>query len=210
MIRLAILTLFLIILNLATVPEASEPAEAWEQEPDEFTSLVAPETDWSKYNTQEQYDLDADGNPETVYFKINGNEYGNWKTEVFLNNSKTPLIRVDDLLIKKSLQKISKSTRILKLELSAGGKLVNTVLYQYKDSKITEIPITTASQESDPNTWSSGGSEFKDLDTDGIKEMLIYHGYYPQPARTVGVYKFNGKHFIHSQEYDEPTPEAYY
>ena len=156
-----------------------------------------------------EYDLDADDKPETVYFKIRGTEYGDWSTDIFVNNSRNPLAGADDLIVRSSTQDISKKTRIMKLEMTAGGNLVNTLLYQYRNGELIEIPIIT-----NPHilgTWNNGGTQFKDSDEDGVSEMFVYHGFYPvNEKRTVEIYKFDGNKFIKNKEYKETTANVYY
>lgn len=215
MIRLILLITFLIIFNATNTPQPDEltvePEETEVEQPISTEAQVKGKTIGSEHNTTSKYDLDADGEIESLYFQNEEIEYGDWKTHIYINGSSKPNLIVPDLLEKNTTHDISKNMRILKLQMSAGGKLVNTILYQYRSGRLIEIPITTESLEPTLNTWNSGGSEFKDLDKDGIKEMLMYQRHYPPEAkRTVETYKFNGKVFQKNGEYEEPMPNVYY
>ena len=157
-----------------------------------------------------KYNLDLDNKQETVHFYTKEIEFGDWKTDIFVNDFTKSLLTIDGLLRNGSSYDISTNIRTLVLEISAGGKLINSLLYRYQDGKLIRIPVITDSSNESWDIWSSGGTDFIDTDSDGIKEMLVYHRHYPpQVRRTVEVYKFDGKIFHKYQEYEETTPNIY-
>lgn len=162
-------------------------------------------------DTYHEYDLDLDHKKERIYFRTKEIEFGDWSTEVFVNELIKPTLTVDGLLKNEGVYDISNNTRILELVISGGGKLINSHFYQYQDGKLVRIPVITNSGSQHWDIWSSGGTEFKDLNNDDIMEMLVYHRHYPpQAKRTVEVYEFDGKRFSKYQEYEESTPDIYY
>lgn len=162
-------------------------------------------------DTYREYDLDLDNKKEVIYFRTNEVAFGDWTTEVFVNEVVKPALTVDGLLKNISVNDISNNFRILELVISGGGKLINSHLYKYQNGKLIRIPIITSSQNQIWDIWSSGGTEFKDLNKDGVMEMFVYHRHYPPEAkRTVDVYKFNGGIFKKYREYEEAMEEVYF
>lgn len=175
--------------------------------------LIIPLPDRPSYlvDAYNEYDLNLDNQKETFYFHTKEIEFGDWKTNIFVNNLSKPVLTVNGLLRNNRVYDISDSIRILELEISTGGKLINSYLYQYRDDKLIRIPVVTNSPSQTWDIWSSGGTEFVDTDSDGIKEMLVYHRHYPPEAKkTVEEYKFDEKIFQKVQEYEEITPSIYY
>lgn len=158
-----------------------------------------------------EYDLDLDNKKEIIYFHTNEVEFGDWSTDIFVKDLTKPMLTVDGLLKSDSIYDISDNIRILELEISAGGKLINSLLYQYQNGKLIRIPVIADSSSQLWDIWSSGGTEFKDLNNDTTLEMFVYHRHYPPEAeRTVEVYKFDGKSFQKNSEYEESIMDIYY
>lgn len=92
------------------------------------------------------------------------------------------------------------------------GKTINTIVYKFVAGVLTRVPVSTEK----PGPWgfygvaSRNSPEFKDLDGDGILEMLAYYRHFPpENSRTVEVYKFNGRSFELVRNYEEKMPEVY-
>lgn len=135
------------------------------------------------------------------------------KTEIFTQQSIEPILSLDNFYFNSMFIDLDTQTskEIFEIQLNAGGKLINSLLYQNQEGKLIRIPVITRSGSKSWDTWSSGGTEFIDTDKDGIKEMLVYHRHYPPEAkRTVEVYKFDSKIFQKDHEYEEITQEIYY
>ena len=161
-------------------------------------------------DTHQEYDLDLDNKNELLYFHTKEVKFGNWTTEVFVNNSVKPVLIVSGLLKDYRVYDIAENIRILELEISAGGKLVNSLLYKYHEGFLVRVPIAIDSNSQLWDVWSSGGAEFKDLDDDGVLEMLVYHRNYPPKAnRRVEAYRFEDNIFQKYKEYKEATEEIY-
>ena len=176
----------------------------------EIESKVKGKAVRNSYDTINEYDLNADGKTETLYFRNEEIEFGDLKTHVFINDPDKSALVVEGLLENSAVHNISKNVRVLKLAMSAGGKLVNTVLYQYHEDKLIEIPIMDEISQPTPNTWSSGGSDLKDTDRNGIKELLVYHEHQPSwEMRTVDVYRYNGSSFQKDTEYEEQATRVH-
>lgn len=92
------------------------------------------------------------------------------------------------------------------------GKTIGTVVYKFTGGILSRIPIST--EKPGPRGFygisSRNSPEFKDLDDDGILEMLAYYRFFPpEKKRTVEVYKFNGRIFDLVRKYEEKMPDVY-
>lgn len=92
------------------------------------------------------------------------------------------------------------------------GKTINAIVYRYVDGVLERIPVST--EKPGPygfvGTATRNSPEFKDLDGDGVLEMLVYYRFFPpEKRRRVEVYKFDGSRFDKIREYEEPTDEVY-
>ena len=135
------------------------------------------------------------------------------RTEIFTNRFTNPVLSLDGFYYGSRFidLDIQSGIKTFEIELNTGGKLLTSLVYRYKDGSLTRIPVSTEKPGGYLGTVSSGGAEFKDIDNDGIKEMLVYNRYYPPEAkRTVAVYKFDGQTLNKYQEYEESTAYIYY
>lgn len=92
------------------------------------------------------------------------------------------------------------------------GKTINAIVYRYVDGVLERIPVST--EKPGPygfvGTATRHSPEFRDLDGDGVLEMLAYYRHFPpEKSRTVEVYKFDGQRFNKIKEYEEIIPEVY-
>ena len=92
------------------------------------------------------------------------------------------------------------------------GKTVGTVVYRFVDGILSRIPTSEDILGPRPSYGISSrvSPEFKDVDGDGILEMLAYYRFFPpEEKRKVEVYKFTGVLFQKIKEYEEKMPEVY-
>src|SRR3989344_7998766 len=105
------------------------------------------------------------------------------KTQIFTSLSSYPILSLDCFFYDARFIKLDPRNQMemFVIELNTGGKLMNSLIYQYKDNKLVEIPIQINSSIS--SIWSSGGTEFKDANGDEILEMFVSHRHYPPEAK---------------------------
>lgn len=132
------------------------------------------------------------------------------RTEIFINESFEPVASLTGFYHdSRVLDLDTNGNKIFEIQLEDGGKLIHSLVYGYKDHNLTRIKLSTEKPESYSGTFSSGGTEFTDIDNDGIKEMLVRYSKYLDTPK-VEVYKFDGKFFQKDQEYEETTEKIYY
>lgn len=97
----------------------------------------------------------------------------------------------------------------LEIEITT-GQLGNTTIYHYQNGRLKPIPTHTKKQESISGVTSYHIPRFKDIDSDGVLEMLSYHTAFPfDEIGWLEVYKFNGLQFMKIDEYEETTQNFY-
>lgn len=152
-------------------------------------------------------DLDLDGKIEKIRIHSIAKDLFNQQTDIFINDFSAPVLSLKDYLFKSEIEYLTDKEPILHIE-TQQGHLINSLLYRYINNQLIRIHVSTEKSGSYLGTVSSDGAEFKDMDTDGVKEMLVYHRHY-LPIPTVEVYKFDGKWFFKYKEYEEQTPRIY-
>lgn len=111
-----------------------------------------------------------------------------WKTDVYVKNEEAPRLTLNGYYRNSKFHNLGvNKTQYLEI-LLLSGKLINSQLYDYSSGQLKKI---FALKE----IWASADPEYKDIDGDGIKEMLVYHqlGLLEEP-RIVEVYNItNGR-----------------
>lgn len=155
------------------------------------------------------YDLDIDGNKEQIVFHSYQIGSGSWQTNVFVNKQATPQLTLRGFFKESHVYDIKDNFRIFEIEV-IGGKSVNSLVYKSQNGKLIRIPISTEKPPRFIGIVSRNSPEFKDIDDDGVLEMLAYYRHYPpEGERTVEVYKLSGEIFKKYLEYEEETPMYY-
>lgn len=155
------------------------------------------------------YDLDIDGNKEQIAFHSYQIGSGSWQTNVYVNKQATPQLTLRGFFKESHVYDIKDNFRILEIEL-IGGKSVNSLVYKSQNGKLIRIPVSTEKPPGFIGIVSRNLPEFKDMDNDGVLEMIAYYRLYPpEKKRTVEIYKLSGKIFMKYQEYEEETPMYY-
>lgn len=154
-------------------------------------------------------DLDSNGKNERVMIKSHSELSGNQNTEVYIDSSSKPALAETGSLYSIRTHKMDNSNNyITELQLQT-GQSINTLFYIYRKGKLERIPVSTEK----PLFWhgiiSRNSPEFKDADQDGELELLAYYNFLYDPTRKVEVYKFNGKAFNKTQEYEEVIPDKH-
>lgn len=156
-------------------------------------------------------DLDQDGTREVIDIHSFETSPVIYKTEIFINSSVQPEVSLDGFYFASRLINLdlNKKKKIFEMQLLS-GKLINSLTYKYEKGKLIRIRVSTEKPGSYLGIISSGGTEFTDIDNDGVAEMFIYHRHYPpEKKRTVEVYKYSGVIFEKQTEYEEKTAEVY-
>ncbi len=105
-----------------------------------------------------------------------------WKTDVYVKDEELPRLTLNGYYRNSKFHNFEvNGTRYLEI-LLLSGKLINSQLYDYSSGQLKKI---VALKE----IWASADPEYKDINGDGVKEMLVYHklGLLKEP-RTVEVY----------------------
>lgn len=155
------------------------------------------------------YDFDLDQKKENIIFRSSPVGLDDGITEVFLNNKDKPELTIKGYFVNSKIVDITNVLRILEVEVLV-GKSINSLIYRYENGKLIRVSVSTEKAPFFEGLVSRNPPEYKDVDNDGILEILVYYRYFPpQKKRTVEVYKFNGKQFKKQKEYEEETTEVY-
>lgn len=121
-----------------------------------------------------------------------------WRTDIYIGNSEDKAFTLDGYYLRSKIQKLDQSkTKYLEIIL-VSGKLSNSKLFKDTGDKLERVPISE-------EIWSYFDPEYRDIDNDGVKEMLVYHtpgGAFDRP-RTVEVFRFDSQEFKKQREYQE-------
>lgn len=132
------------------------------------------------------------------------------KTDVYVNNSKTPQLLLDGYFYNAyGIDVNSDGKEELEIETESGHSL-NSLIYKYLGGRLERIPVSTENPKGWKGIVSRNAPEFKDVNKDGLLEMLAYYRFFPpEKKRKVEVYKFTGVLFQKVREYEEKMPEVY-
>lgn len=91
------------------------------------------------------------------------------------------------------------------------GHSIDTSVYKHSNKKLHRILISDGTVTA---VWESvtarNTPEFKDVDNDGVLELLAYYRFFPpEKKRRVELYKFNGREFQKTNEFEEETESFY-
>lgn len=162
-----------------------------------------------KVDVTHLYDFDLNGRKEGISFHSSSVKLNNGITEVFLQNQTKPELILQGYFVGSRFLYIRNGLQILEVEVLV-GKSINTLVYKYENGKLIRIPVSTEKTPSFEGIVSRNSPEFKDIDNDGVLEILAYYRYFPpEKKRTVKVYKFNGEQFEKYKEYEEETSAVY-
>lgn len=99
---------------------------------------------------------------------------------------------------------------MLEIQTSSGHSL-NSLLYQYRNGQLARISVSTENPPYYEGIVSRNAPEFRDLDGDGVQEMLVYSRYFPpRSQRQIEVYKFVSNSFVKTTSFKEALSETYY
>lgn len=132
------------------------------------------------------------------------------KTDVYVNNSTTSQLSLDGFFYNAYTVDINKDGKDeLEVETESGHSL-NSLIYKYLRGRLERIPVSTENPKGWEGIVSRNTPEFKDVNKDGLLEMLAYYRFFPpEKRRKVEVYKFTGLLFQKVREYEEKMPEVY-
>jgi hypothetical protein len=161
-------------------------------------------------NKDEFLDFNQDGKLEKIsIYSTLGKEIGDENTKIYINDSKKSVLDLGGYFDGMQVHRIdSQGHPVLEVR-TLGGHSIDTTFYTYKNNNLTIVPVSTAKPPSFYGIISRNRPEFKDVDKDGEPELLAYYNFLYDPTRKVEVYKFNGKTFNKTQEYEEANPERY-
>ncbi|MEK7611175.1 MAG: hypothetical protein AAB486_02235 [Patescibacteria group bacterium] len=132
------------------------------------------------------------------------------KTDIFVNSDSTILTSLHGLLQNSYAIDIENNGDEELVVGVVSGKLGNTTFYRYQNDQLIPVPTHTGKQEGLSGTTSYHFPRFKDIDSDGVLEMLSYHTAFPfDEIGGLEVYKFNGMKFMKIDEYEETTQDFY-
>lgn len=160
---------------------------------------------------EKKFDLDQNGETEKIsIISTLGEGVGNENTKIYLNNSPEPFLNLNGYFDKIQTHIMNaQGIQILELRTIAGHSL-ETTFYIYKKGRLIIVPVSTAKPPYFYGIVSRNAPELKDLDGDGVLELLAYYRHFPpEKERTVEVYKFSGHDFTKTQKYEESMSELY-
>lgn len=134
-----------------------------------------------------------------------------WKTDIFVGDNYKPEYSFNGLFQEsRAIDIDGDGIKEIEVELLS-GKLTNSMIYKYQRDSLVRIPVSTERTPYFTGVVSSASPQYKDLDGDGVAEMLVFHRHYPpEKKRTVEVYRYTGVDFKKEKEYEESTLGIYY
>ena len=182
------------------------------KEESSITKIERIDFDYNNYSTKKEIeppkiwnltlDLDANGKKETISIQSYPGFPGDQETKIYIDSNTEPAITEIGYFYAIQTDKIDNSHYILQLQLQT-GQSINTLFYTYQKGQLIRVPVSTEK----PNSWhgiiSRNIPELKDIDNNGVRELLVYYNFLHDPTRKVEVYKFDGGAFIKTQEYEE-------
>ena len=162
-------------------------------------------------NQVEFLDLNQDGEKEKIMIRSTiGKEIGEEHTKIYINDNERPILNLKGYFDKFEVHAVNPQGKKILQVSTASGHSISTNFYYYERGELFIIPVSAAKPPSYYGIEARNRPELKDVDGDGVLEMLAYYRHFPpQKQRTVEAYKFNGKAFIKTQEYVEVMTEIY-
>lgn len=161
-------------------------------------------------NINRAYDLDNNGQEETILFHSPSVDLSDGTTSIYINGQKEPELILRGYFRDSKVFDIKKGLRVLEVEVIT-GKSVNSIIYRYESGKLVRVPVSTEKVSHFMGIVTRNIPEFKDIDGNGILEMLTYYRHFPpEKKRTVESYIFNGEQFEKQKQYEEETSEVYF
>lgn len=191
-----------------TFKEEEIEAETWHVDADYDSYLARKETEspevWNLV-----LDLDADGKNEEITIKSYPGFPGDQNTELYINHKTQPTLIETGYFDNMQTHRMDVVGRhILKLQLLTGQSL-NTLFYTYQNGELNRVSVSTEKPPSWYGIVSRNDPELKDIDNDGVLELLAYYNFLYDSTRKVEVYRFTGSAFNKIKEYQEMMAEIY-
>lgn len=151
-------------------------------------------------------DLDSDGKEESFRFNTYVGLPGEEWTQVFLNDTDTPVLSVVGYFEGAFVHDIDDTKeKLLEIQTSSGHS-INSLVYRYHKGSLIRIPVSTEQEGFFEGVVSRNSPDFIDVDGDGVKEMIVYYREFPPDyRRTVEVYQWKKGRFEKVREYEEET-----
>ncbi|MFZ5376205.1 MAG: hypothetical protein ACOZAN_00855 [Patescibacteria group bacterium] len=154
-------------------------------------------------------DLDHNGKNESIVVKSYLSIHGDQNTEIYINSNSQPVLTEIGSFHSIEIHKMDNSGHyIVELQLQT-SQSINALFYLYQKGKLERVSVSTEKSPSWHGIISRNSPELKDIDNDGTLELLAYYNFLSDPIRKVEVYKYNGKSFNKTQEYEEVIPDKY-
>lgn len=155
------------------------------------------------------FDLNADGKKETFIIESDPGFPGAQYTRVYLNKEKEPTLTLVGYFDNMFLHQINKTQKVLEIRVLT-GQSIDTTFYKYLKGKLIHLLVSTTKSPSYYGIVSRDYPELKDIDGDGVFELLAYYSLFsPEGKRWVELYEYNGQGFDLVKEYEEDMPEMY-
>lgn len=172
-----------------------------------FLGVVLGIKNWPKTKI---YQLTTEWEVDGFRFKAHKDSPMNWKTDLYVGKEQRPQLSLGGYYLGSRFEDLGIKTPFLEVSL-LHGQLASFHGFKYVSKQLEEIPFFGADGKKLLGVWSSADPEYKDIDGDKVKEMLVYHPHYPpKETRTVEIYKYTGKIFQKEKEYEENTDGVYY
>lgn len=154
-------------------------------------------------------DLDRDGRKEKLLIYSSSYLSLDPRTYLFINYNPKPKLSLRGHYVESNIHQIKPGEFTLEVQ-TMNGKSINSLVYFYRHGSLKRIPVSTENSPYYEGAVSRNEPEFKDMDGDGIQEMMVYYRHFPPDfRRTVVVYQLNEEEFQKIKEYEELTPEIY-
>lgn len=154
------------------------------------------------------FDLDSDGRNEKLTIKsgigLPGEEY----TIIYLNDSQKPTLHLYGFFDSINVHTMDTFRHKVVEVRVLTGQSINMLAYAYQGGDLVRIPISTEKPPNYLGIVSRNYPEFKDIDEDGILELLAYYHFLGDTKRTVEVYTFKHNMFQKSRDYEEAVPSV--
>lgn len=148
-------------------------------------------------------DIDNNGKNDEIVVKSYPGFPGDQNTELYISQDKLPLLTEIGYFNGMQMYKMDTlGHHILELQLLT-GQSINTLFYTYEKGKLNRVSVSTENSPSWYGIVSRNPPELKDIDNDGVLDLLAYYNFLYDPTRTVEVYKFKGHSFTKIKEYEE-------